>query len=55
MTYWVHPLPPEGPATIVVSWLALDITEVRHEFAGAKIRAAAEQAVNLWPEDPLCG
>lgn len=55
MGYWIHPLPPEGPLTIVVSWLAQDITEVRHEIDGAKIRAAADQAIRLWPEQPLGG
>lgn len=54
-TYWIHPLPPEGPLTIVMSWLAQDITEVRHELDGAKIRAAAEQAIQLWPEQPVGG
>ena len=55
MTYWAHPLPPEGPVTIVVSWLAQGVTEVRHELDGAAIRAAAEKAVQLWPDEPLQG
>jgi hypothetical protein len=50
MSYWIHPLPPAGPLTIVLSWLAQDITEARHELDGSKIRAAAEKAVQLWPE-----
>ena len=51
-SYWVHPLPQEGPLTIVMSWLAQGITEVRHEVDGAAVRAAAERAVQLWPEQP---
>lgn len=56
MTYWIHPLPPDGPVIIVMSWLDLGITEVRHELDGAAILAAAEEAVQLWPDDqPLQG
>jgi hypothetical protein len=56
MSFWIHPLPPEGPVTIVISWLAHGIAEVRHEIDGAAVLAAAEQAVQLWPEDqPLEG
>ena len=55
LSYWIHPLPPQGPVTIVVSWLAQGITEVRHDMDGAGILAAAEQAVQLWPEEPLGG
>ena len=55
MTHWIYPLPPPGPLTIVISWLAQDITEIRHELDGSKIRAAAEQAIQLWPEPHLGG
>ncbi len=51
MSYWIHPLPPEGPVTIVMSWLAEGITEARHEIDGAAVVAAAGQAVQLWPEE----
>jgi hypothetical protein len=51
--FWVHPLPPDGPVTFVVSWLRFDVTEARTEFDGAAIRAAAGRAVILWPEEPL--
>jgi hypothetical protein len=40
-SFWVYPLPPEGPVTLVVSWLD-----------GTAIRAAARQAVVLWPDEP---
>jgi hypothetical protein len=50
--FWIHPLPPDGPVTVVVSWLEQGITESRAELDGTAIRAAAQQAVTLWPEEP---
>jgi reactive intermediate/imine deaminase len=50
--FWVHPLPPEGPVTLIASWLEYGVPETRAELDGAAIRAAAEQAVSLWPEEP---
>jgi hypothetical protein len=39
--FWVHPLPPDGPVTLIASWLEHDVTETRAELDGAAIRAAA--------------
>jgi hypothetical protein len=50
--FWVHPLPPEGPVTFVVSWLEHGVAETRAELDGAAIGAAARRAVILWPEVP---
>ena len=50
--YWVHPLPPPGPVTLVVSWLERGITEARAELDGAAIGEAARRAVTLWPDEP---
>ncbi|HSS89276.1 MAG TPA: hypothetical protein VLL69_08160 [Streptosporangiaceae bacterium] len=50
--FWVHPLPPEGPVTLVASWLEHGIAESRAELDGAAIRAAAQRALTLWPEEP---
>ena len=50
--FWVHPLPPDGPVTFVVSWSRYDVAETRVEFDGAAIREAAGRAVSLWPEEP---
>jgi hypothetical protein len=50
--FWVHPLPPEGPVTFVVSWAEHGVTEARAELDGAAISAAAGRAVTLWPEEP---
>jgi hypothetical protein len=51
-TYWVNPLPPEGPVTFVLSWPGFGMPESRAEVDGALIRAAAARAVQLWPEQP---
>jgi hypothetical protein len=50
--FWVHPLPPGGPVTLVTSWLEHGIAESRAELDGAAIRAAARRAVTLWPAEP---
>jgi hypothetical protein len=50
--FWVHPLPPDGPVTLVGSWVEHGIAESRAELDGAAIRAAARRAVTLWPEEP---
>jgi hypothetical protein len=50
--FWVHPLPPDGPVTLVASWLAHGIAEARAELDGTAIRQAARQAVILWPDEP---
>jgi hypothetical protein len=50
--FWLHPLPPPGPVTFVASWLAYEAPEISREIDGAAIRAAADRAVELWPEEP---
>ena len=49
---WVHPLPPPGPVTLVVSWLEHGIAEARAELDGEAISEAARRAVTLWPDEP---
>jgi hypothetical protein len=51
-SYWVSPLPPEGPVTFVLSWPGFGMPESRTEIDSAPIRAAAAQSVQLWPEQP---
>jgi len=53
--FWVHPLPPDGPVTLVASWAEHGIAESRAELDGAAIRAAAGRAVTLWPEEQESG
>ncbi|HEX6934147.1 MAG TPA: hypothetical protein VF162_18540 [Streptosporangiaceae bacterium] len=50
--FWVHPLPPDGPVTLVASWLEHAVTETRTNLDGTQIRAAAARAVHLWPDEP---
>ena len=50
--FWVHPLPPEGPVTLVTSWLEHGAPETRAELDGNAIREAARRAVVLWPDEP---
>jgi len=52
MDFWVYPLPPEGPVTLVASWLEHGVTETRAELDGTAIREAAGRAVILWPDEP---
>jgi hypothetical protein len=49
---WIHPLPPDGPVTLVASWLEHGVTETRADLDGTAIRAAAARAVSLWPDEP---
>jgi hypothetical protein len=50
--FWVHPLPPPGPVTLVASWPGQGITEARAELDGAAIGQAAQRAVFLWRDGP---
>jgi hypothetical protein len=52
-TYWVSPLPPEGPVTFVVAWPGFGLPESRSVVDGATIRAAAERSQLLWPQQPV--
>jgi hypothetical protein len=49
--FWVAPLPPAGPVTLVGVWPDAGATEQRAQLDGAAIRAAAARCVELWPED----
>lgn len=51
-TYWVSPLPPAGPVTLVLAWPAFGMPESRSVIDGAIIRAAAERSQVLWPLPP---
>jgi len=51
-TYWVSPLPPEGPVTFVLAWPAFGMPESRTVLDSAAIRDAAEHSQLLWPQQP---
>jgi hypothetical protein len=48
-TYWVAPLPPEGPVAFVLAWPGFGMPESRTVLDGAAIRAAAARSHILWP------
>jgi hypothetical protein len=51
-SYWVWPLPPDGPLAFVVEWPALGVPLTQAVVDGALIRQAAAQDERLWPADP---
>ena len=55
MEYRVRPLPPPGPLAFICVWPGRGIRTSRMEVDGGAIRAAADAAVMLWPDDPYCG
>lgn len=48
--FWLWPLPPDGPLTLVVDWPAMDLPEQRVEIDGTAIRDAARAVVPIWPD-----
>jgi len=50
MTYWVWPLPPPGPVTLVCEWPAFRIDESRADIDAQLILDAAARATQIWPE-----
>ncbi len=51
-SWWLHPLPPEGPLRFVVRCPALGLDESSIVLDGAAIQAAARDVVVLWPWTP---
>ena len=51
-SWWLHPLPPEGPIRLVARCTALGIDETSTEIDGTDVRRAAGQVVELWPWTP---
>jgi hypothetical protein len=54
-TYWVSPLPPEGPMTFVLAWPNFGMPESRTVLDSALIRDATQHVLTLWPPDPEAG
>ena len=48
-SWWLSPLPPDGPLRIVVRCDVLGLDETVTELDGTAIRAAAAGVVTLWP------
>jgi hypothetical protein len=51
-SYWVWPLPPDGPLAFVVEWPALGVPLTQARVDAALIRQAAAQDEGLWPAEP---
>ncbi|MGY1735831.1 hypothetical protein [Geodermatophilus sp. SYSU D00684] len=51
-SWWLSPLPPAGPLTVVVWCPELGLPETSTVIDGTAIRAAAEGVVELWPWEP---
>jgi hypothetical protein len=51
-SWWLHPLPPDGPLRFVVRCAALGLDERSVVLDGAAIQAAARDVVVLWPWAP---
>jgi hypothetical protein len=49
--YWISPLPPTGPVTVVCEWPAVGIPIVRHEVDAQLILDGAERAKAIFPGD----
>jgi hypothetical protein len=50
LRYYIQPLPPPGPLTLICEWPAQGITETRHEIDAHEIIDASARAVRLWPD-----
>lgn len=48
-TWWLSPLPPEGPLRLVVRCPEIGIAETSTELDGTAIRRASNDVVALWP------
>jgi hypothetical protein len=51
-TYWVTPLPPDGPVTVVLAWASFGMPESRTVLDGGAIKSAAAHSNTLWPPQP---
>ena len=51
LRFWLSPLPPPGPVTMVCRWPEFDIDETKVTLDGTAIAAAGSAAVELWPPE----
>ena len=51
-SWWLSPLPPEGPLRLVVRCPELGVPETVVELDGTAIRRAGGSALVLWPWQP---
>ena len=51
-SWWLSPLPPDGPLRIVLRCDELGLPETVTELDGTAVQAAASDVVELWPWEP---
>ena len=51
-SFWLTPVPGDGPVTFVCRWDAMGVPESRHVVDGGELAAASARAVVLWPPAP---
>ena len=51
-TYWLTPVPPDGPLTFVCACAGLGVPETRVVVDGLDLTTASTRATVLWPEQP---
>jgi hypothetical protein len=51
-SWWLSPVPPDGPLQIVVRCDPLGLPETVTSLDGTAVRAAAADVVELWPWEP---
>jgi hypothetical protein len=49
--FWIHPLPPSGPVTLIAQWRDFGLDEQRHEMDSEAILTAAAGNTPIWPRD----
>jgi hypothetical protein len=52
MGWWLWPLPPAGPLTVVLGWASRRLAERAITLDAGELAAAAAQAEQLWEVDP---
>lgn len=51
-SFWLSPLPPDGPLAFVCSWPTVGVPERRVVLEGADLTSAGARALVLWPYEP---
>ncbi len=52
-TFWLFPVPPDGPFTFICSWPAFGIDETRHVIEHADLTTASTRSTTLWARQPI--
>jgi hypothetical protein len=52
-SFWLWPLPPDGPLTLVIDWPAMGLPEQQFSFDGNCIGNASQQIATIWPDGDM--